>query len=87
MSEPASISSSIAVRYAKAVFEIAKEDGKLADLETSINDLSAALEDSTDLQLLINSPLYCCLCDNLNKAQLGTHHFGLVPCGATRVRS
>ena len=58
MSEPASISSSIAVRYAKAVFEIAKEDGKLADLETSINDLSAALEDSTDLQLLINSPLY-----------------------------
>ena len=58
MSEPASISSSIAVRYAKAVFEIAKEDGNLAELETSINDLSAALEDSTDLQLLINSPLY-----------------------------
>ena len=58
MSEPASISSSIAVRYAKAVFEIAKEDGNLAELETNVNDLSAALEESADLQLLINSPLY-----------------------------
>ena len=58
MSEPASISSGIAARYAKAVFEIAREDGKLAELETNINDLSAALDDSADLRLLINSPLY-----------------------------
>ena len=58
MSEPASISSGIAARYAKAVFEIAEEDGKLAALETNINDLSAALNDSADLRLLINSPLY-----------------------------
>ena len=58
MSESASISSGIAARYAKAVFEIAEEDGKLAALETNINDLSAALNDSADLRLLINSPLY-----------------------------
>ena len=44
------------MRYAKAVFEIAKEDGKLADLETSINDLSAALEDSTCLLYTSPSP-------------------------------
>ena len=58
MSESASISSGIAARYAKAVFEIAEEDGKLAALETNINNLSAALNDSADLRLLINSPLY-----------------------------
>ncbi len=58
MSEPASISSGIADRYATAVFEIANENGKLAELETSLDDLSAALDSSEDLRDLISNPLY-----------------------------
>ena len=57
MSEPASISSGIAERYATAIFEISKEDASLAKLEANIADLAAAIADSTDLQDLINSPV------------------------------
>ncbi|WP_299077337.1 F0F1 ATP synthase subunit delta [uncultured Ruegeria sp.] len=57
MSEPASISTGIAMRYATAIFEIAKENKDLAGLETGINDLAAALRDSPDLRDLIASPL------------------------------
>ncbi|SFL49066.1 F0F1 ATP synthase subunit delta [Shimia aestuarii] len=57
MSEPASISSGIAERYATAVFEIAQENKSLAKLESGLDDLSAALADSADLRDLINSPL------------------------------
>lgn len=58
MSEPASISSGIAARYAKAVFEIAKENKTLSKLEGGLDDLAAALAESADLQDLINSPIY-----------------------------
>ncbi|WP_170460305.1 F0F1 ATP synthase subunit delta [Ruegeria arenilitoris] len=57
MSEPASISTGIAKRYATAIFEIAKENKDLAGLETGINDLSAALSESADLREVISSPL------------------------------
>jgi F-type H+-transporting ATPase subunit delta len=57
VSEAASISAQIAERYATAIFEIAKENENLDGLETSVNDLSAALADSADLRNLINSPL------------------------------
>ncbi|MCD9149573.1 F0F1 ATP synthase subunit delta [Pseudophaeobacter flagellatus] len=57
MSEPASISAGIAARYATAIFEIAEESKALDSLETSINDLAAALADSDDLQNLLSSPL------------------------------
>jgi len=57
VSEPASISAGIAARYATAIFEIAEENKALSGLETSINDLDAALADSSDLRNLINSPL------------------------------
>ncbi|WP_027258088.1 F0F1 ATP synthase subunit delta [Leisingera aquimarina] len=57
MSEPASISAGIAARYATAVFDIAEENKALDSLETSINDLAAALADSDDLNSLIQSPL------------------------------
>ncbi|WP_424978631.1 F0F1 ATP synthase subunit delta [Leisingera sp. S232] len=57
MSEPASISAGIAARYATAVFDIAEENKALDSLETSINDLAAALADSDDLNSLITSPL------------------------------
>ena len=58
MSEPASISSGIAARYATAVFEIAQDDGQLAELETTLDALTAALAESSDLSDLITSPLY-----------------------------
>ncbi|MDA7428380.1 F0F1 ATP synthase subunit delta [Primorskyibacter aestuariivivens] len=58
MSEPASISSGIAERYATAVFEIAEENKKLDELETNLDDLAAALSDSAELRDLIGNPLY-----------------------------
>jgi F-type H+-transporting ATPase subunit delta len=57
VSEPASISAGIAERYATAIFEIAQENKNLDGLETSINDLGAALGESADLRTLISSPL------------------------------
>ena len=58
MSESASISSSIAERYATAVFKIAEDADKLAELEGNTDDLSAALNASDDLCSMIASPLY-----------------------------
>ncbi|MEQ9694906.1 F0F1 ATP synthase subunit delta [Shimia sp. SDUM112013] len=58
MSEPASISSGIAQRYATAVFEIVKENKTLDKLESGLADLSTALADSAELRDLINSPIY-----------------------------
>ncbi|TKZ21028.1 F0F1 ATP synthase subunit delta [Shimia litoralis] len=58
MSEPASISSGIAARYATAVFEIAKENKALSKLEGGLDDLSAALAESAELRDLISSPVY-----------------------------
>ena len=57
MSEPASISSGIAARYATAIFEISKESNSLSDLESNVTDLAAALSDSDDLSALIASPV------------------------------
>ncbi|WP_457649209.1 F0F1 ATP synthase subunit delta [Profundibacter sp.] len=58
MSEPASISSGIAARYATAVFDLAKDGKKLKALEGDVNTLEAALAESDDLKALINSPIY-----------------------------
>ena len=58
MSEPASISSGIAARYATAVFGLALEEKAIAVLEGDINALEAALADSADLKALIASPIY-----------------------------
>ncbi|QDY68434.1 F0F1 ATP synthase subunit delta [Qingshengfaniella alkalisoli] len=58
MSEPASISSGIAARYATAVFELAKEENKLSALEADVDALDAAYEDSADLRAMTQSPLY-----------------------------
>lgn len=57
VSEPASISSGIAQRYATAIFEISKESKSLAKLESNLTDLAGALEDSADLRDLITSPV------------------------------
>ncbi len=58
MSEPASISSGIAARYATAVFELAKEEKSVAKIESDLDALEAALNDSEDFRDLIASPVY-----------------------------
>ena len=58
MSETASISSGIAVRYATAVFGLAKDDDAVPALEADVDALDAALAESADLRELISSPLY-----------------------------
>ncbi len=57
VSEPASMSLSIATRYAQAVFEIAKDDNGLKALETDTNALGAALIESPELAAMIASPV------------------------------
>ena len=58
MSEPASISTSIAGRYASAVYEIAKDANAVTAIENDIAALQAALSDSDDFRALIHSPIY-----------------------------
>lgn len=58
MSEPSSISSGIAARYATAVFDLARDDKALPQLEKDVDALEAALTESADLRTLISSPLY-----------------------------
>jgi F-type H+-transporting ATPase subunit delta len=57
VSEPASISSGIAARYATALFELAKEDKGLKALEADADALAAALAASPDLAAMIASPV------------------------------
>ncbi|MBV0912604.1 F0F1 ATP synthase subunit delta [Anianabacter salinae] len=58
MSEPASISTGIADRYATAVFALAKDDKALDVLETDVDTLDSALKDSAEFRDLIASPIY-----------------------------
>ncbi|ANB34027.1 F0F1 ATP synthase subunit delta [Rhodovulum sulfidophilum] len=58
MSEPASISSGIAKRYATALFEITKEANAIPALEADVDALDAALLESGDFRDLISSPVY-----------------------------
>ena len=58
MSEPASISTGIANRYAQAVFDLARDEGMLPALEADISALESALHESADLRALISSPIY-----------------------------
>lgn len=57
MSEPASISSGIAQRYAAAIFELLQDSNDLSGLEASVETLAAALAESDDLRQVINSPV------------------------------
>ncbi|PWR00910.1 F0F1 ATP synthase subunit delta [Meridianimarinicoccus roseus] len=58
MSEPASISTGIAERYAKAMFELAQSDNQIDALESDIDALDAALAESPEFADLVKSPLY-----------------------------
>ena len=58
MSESASISSSIAARYATALFDLAREGGGIDALEQDTETLGAALDASPEFRRLIASPVY-----------------------------
>jgi F-type H+-transporting ATPase subunit delta len=58
VSETASISTSIAGRYASAVYEIAKDADDVATIEKDIDALRTALAESSDFRDLISSPIY-----------------------------
>ena len=58
MSEPASISTGIAARYATAVFDLAKETNSVKAIEADVEALDTALADSADFNALIQSPIY-----------------------------
>ena len=58
MSEPASISSGIAARYASAMFELARETGDFSVLQNDVDALGAALAASPELRVAIASPVY-----------------------------
>ena len=58
MSETAGISTSIASRYATAVFDLAKEGKAIKALETDVAALETAITESDDMRTLLSSPLY-----------------------------
>lgn len=58
VSEPTSISTGIAARYATAVFELAREGKAMKGLEADVTALETALAESDDLNMLISSPVY-----------------------------
>jgi len=58
VSDNASLTSGIAGRYAQALFEIAKDAGREAQIEADLDSLAAALADSAELRDLISSPVY-----------------------------
>jgi F-type H+-transporting ATPase subunit delta len=57
VSESVSISSGIAARYATAVFELARDDKALEQLEGDVDALDAALAGSADFRAMIASPV------------------------------
>ena len=58
MSEPVSISTGIAARYATAIFELAQEGKDLKSLEADVDTLGDVMADSEAFNALIHSPIY-----------------------------
>ena len=58
MSEQASTSKGIASRYASALFGLADEQDDIPALEENVRILKQALDESSDLNSLISSPIY-----------------------------
>jgi F-type H+-transporting ATPase subunit delta len=58
VSEPISISTGIAARYATAVFSLAREDNAIDALESDVDVLSGAHRESADFRTLTHSPIY-----------------------------
>ncbi len=53
----ANITAGLAGRYASALFDLARDAGSIAAVESSLAALTAALAESTDLAALVTSPL------------------------------
>ncbi len=51
------ILASVAGRYASALFELAKEQGKLAEVETELAAFQRLLDESEDLRRVVRSPV------------------------------
>ena len=58
VSQIASVSSSIASRYARALFEIVKNKSSIDILEKNVGHLSKSLNESVDFVSLIKSPIF-----------------------------
>ncbi len=58
VSEPASISSGIAGRYATALFELARDEQSLDHIASDAEALTAAVTESADFRSLLQSPIY-----------------------------
>ncbi|MCR5878390.1 F0F1 ATP synthase subunit delta [Phenylobacterium sp. J367] len=50
--------SNVGGRYAQALFDLAKDQNQVAAVEADLKSLKAALADSRDLQILLNSPAF-----------------------------
>ncbi len=48
----------VGARYAKALFDLAKDEGRIAAVESDLKSLKAMLKDSADLRTLIGSPKF-----------------------------
>ncbi|WP_092643833.1 F0F1 ATP synthase subunit delta [Jannaschia faecimaris] len=57
MSEPASISTGIAARYARAVFDLSRESGDLKALASDVAALDEAIKASPELRGVLTSPV------------------------------
>lgn len=57
MDNSGGIQASLSGRYATALFELARDGGTIAAVESSLSTLRQALTDSADLATLISSPL------------------------------
>ncbi len=53
-----SILASVAGRYAGALFDLANENGQVAQVEADLNSFQSLLDESEDLRQLVASPVY-----------------------------
>ncbi|MEM7239031.1 MAG: FoF1 ATP synthase subunit delta, partial [Pseudomonadota bacterium] len=58
MAASSTLTSSAAGRYATALFDLAKEDGQLDQVEADLLAVQSALDGSDDLKHLITSPIH-----------------------------
>ena len=58
LSDQASTSKGVAKRYATALFDLANETDDISSLEKNVETLTQAIDESTDLNSLISSPIY-----------------------------
>ncbi len=58
MSGKTSTLASVSGRYAKALFDLAREDSRLDEVDAELGDFLAALDESADLERLISSPVF-----------------------------